>query len=429
MFTRQRLPVFLLVTGIGVVATLATALAGGGSKKCRDALAPAESLAAEAGQEDFNITRPVVAAQIQQLRQQGYAGLEALTRLRHGRIEKRGGAEYAELQNLDAIIDKVAGQKFAVQSRLFWHTSLAAAQKEALASHRPILSLRMLGRLDEDLSCANSRFFRTTLYPDPKIADHLRESFVLHWNTVRQVPVVTVDFGEGRRLRQPLTGNSVHMVLDQGGNVIDALPGLVSPQAFFEWLSELDQVWRASQLKSSSEAIKSFHANRAGRRRAETPLAIGVSQHVSEIDPLDRRWLSLAASRTVVLAGESRRLLQQQRPPAENAMALAVSKGIAETPLLRLVQPIEPGIARDTALNLYVLQTKLDDWLAATNELYDPETLTDRIYADLFLMPLDDPWLGLSPADQFAALDRGGRIEEKLSAVGGVSGLSRSRLD
>ena len=33
---------------------------------------------------------------------------------------------------------------------------------------KAVLSLQMLGNLDEDFSCANSRFFRTLLYSSPK---------------------------------------------------------------------------------------------------------------------------------------------------------------------------------------------------------------------------------------------------------------------
>src|SRR5687767_7012235 len=65
---------------------------------------------------------------------------------------------------LAATIDLVAAQRYATVSRLYWHTELGAALAEARDTGKPILSLRMLGRLDEDLSCANSRFFRTVLY-------------------------------------------------------------------------------------------------------------------------------------------------------------------------------------------------------------------------------------------------------------------------
>src|SRR5438046_2731218 len=60
-------------------------------------------------------------------------------------------------------IDHEAGQVGAATSRLFWYTDLDAAKKSARDEHKPLLSLRLLGRLDEELSCANSRFFRKML--------------------------------------------------------------------------------------------------------------------------------------------------------------------------------------------------------------------------------------------------------------------------
>jgi hypothetical protein len=32
------------------------------------------------------------------------------------------------------------------------------------------------------------------------------------------------------------------------------------------------------------------------------------------------------------------------------------------------------------------------------------------VYAELFLSPLNDPWLGLAPADVYAALDHNGLV-------------------
>src|SRR5262245_53343995 len=54
---------------------------------------------------------------------------------------------------LAARIDAVAHQKYASVSRLYWHTDLESAKAAARVYRRPILHLRMLGRLDEDLSC------------------------------------------------------------------------------------------------------------------------------------------------------------------------------------------------------------------------------------------------------------------------------------
>jgi hypothetical protein len=116
----------------------------------------------------------------------------------------------ADPSRIDALIDRVAGQRYACVSGLYWHTDFEKAKADAAASGRPILSLRMLGKLTEECSCANSRFFRTTLYAHEEIARPRRERFVLHWRSVRPVPRVTIDFGDGRKLDRTVTGNSVH---------------------------------------------------------------------------------------------------------------------------------------------------------------------------------------------------------------------------
>src|SRR5690349_11803443 len=85
------------------------------------------------------------------LRAEGPAALDRLL-ARYG--ARPGGPEK---EDLERTIDAVAAQRYATFSRLYWYTDLAAAEAAARASGRPILSLRMLGRLDEDYSCANSR--------------------------------------------------------------------------------------------------------------------------------------------------------------------------------------------------------------------------------------------------------------------------------
>jgi hypothetical protein len=152
------------------------------------------------------------------------------------------------MQNLDAYLlahgagaspelDRICNQFHAHTALLYWFTDLRAAMTEARRTRRPILSLRLLGRLDEELSCANSRFFRRLLYPDARINRLLRERFVLHWQSLRPVPIVTIDFGDGRRVRRTITGNSVHLILDADGRPIDGLPGLFSPDVFYRLLT------------------------------------------------------------------------------------------------------------------------------------------------------------------------------------------------
>jgi len=127
---------------------------------------------------------------IQQLRAEGPAALDRLLAEREQLLRKRteaAGHEKtiaaldAELARLNRVIDQVGGQVHCTASGLYWYTDLEQAKAAAMESGRPILSLRMLGNLTDEYSCANSRFFRTTLYANEKISNQLRESFVLHW--------------------------------------------------------------------------------------------------------------------------------------------------------------------------------------------------------------------------------------------------------
>src|SRR5262249_30292145 len=68
--------------------------------------------------------------------------------------------------------------------------------------------------------------------PNARIGALLRQGFVLHWQSERPAPRITIDFGDGRKMERTLTGNSVHYVLDEEGNPVDALPGLYGPEAF-----------------------------------------------------------------------------------------------------------------------------------------------------------------------------------------------------
>ncbi len=183
-------------------------------------------------------------------------------------------------------LDRLCGQFHAHTTLLYWFTDLDAALAEARRTRRPILSLRLLGRLDEELSCANSRFFRRLLYPEARINRLLRERFVLHWQTVRNVPKVTIDFGNGRRVQRTITGNSLHLVLDGNGRPIDALPGLFSPDVFYRLLTgervALPPVAPTRAVAASEIAMT--------KHRVELPLLRAVT---TDLDGDTRRTLEL----------------------------------------------------------------------------------------------------------------------------------------
>jgi hypothetical protein len=166
---------------------------------------------------------------------------------------------------LREALDRLCQQRDCYASRLYWYPDLEKAKAAAAKSGKPILSLRLLGNLDQDLSCANSRFFRVALYPNTEVSKVLRDRFILHWQSVRPVPKVTIDFGDGRKLERTLTGNSIHYVLDASGRPIDAIPGLYGPQAFLRQLQQSESAVKTASTKTGlnrDSYLKKYYGDR-----------------------------------------------------------------------------------------------------------------------------------------------------------------------
>ena len=415
---------------------------------------------------------------IARLRAAGPAGLDAMFNVYGSQIEPSGAARTkdADWEELRAAIDTIGQQRDCYASHLYWYTDLESAKAAARVLGKPILSLRLLGKLNEEYSCANSRFFRTTLYPNAQISAYLREHFILHWQSVRPVPRITIDMGDGRKIERTITGNSIHYVLDADGNPIDALPGLYGAKAF---LTELERAVAAEEQAANltgaaREAfLKNYHSSRlaaierewtsdlakvtwvtaapsggliaapsiktslvapaqgpdavaaaplAGSKFAvEAPLLRGGAQDslVLERDRLDAIstasvWQKIAAlhSEEATLDPASVRLIQYKQPPtAADAMLVTFSKTMVESPMVRMLRNLQRSIAEDTVRNEYELHAKIHEWFAEGTAPANLDALNSKIYAELFLTPNSDAWLGLAPNDVFSALDGGGLVQ------------------
>lgn len=103
----------------------------------------------------------------------------------------------------------------------------------------------------------------------------------------------------------------------------------------------------------------------------------------------------------------SRTLIRDKHPTAFDARRAAVSKTFVEDPLLRQIRNLERSISEDTCRNEYLLHPKIHAWLAS-EETITVDGLNRRVYAELFLTPDSDPWLGLVSPDTFTALENNG---------------------
>lgn len=340
-----------------------------------------------------------------QLRAQGYRGLAAFERTWTEDL-----AEAPPSPEIREALDAVCAQKDCWASRLYWHTDLDAAKRRAAATGKPILSLRLLGRLDEERSCANSRFFRTVLYANEEVSRLLREEFVLHWKPAGPIPKVRIEIGD-RVMERTLTGNSVHYVLDAGGRVLDALPGLYGPEVFRAAL--------APHVRATRPLPASLSIGKGGPLRAER--AVALSKMAVEVAPL-RRVTPRADAPDLkpgdpdadrYLAREVIPVLgRQSLDPGSRRLFLAKLRagGMVGDPALDdldlALERFETSLTWDTAFNETFFRPRILSWIDAG--MNDPETLNDRVYRELFETPLDDPWLGLVPPNVYAALDGNG---------------------
>jgi hypothetical protein len=397
---------------------------------------------------------------IAELRTLGPAGLAALFNVHKEEIHRQVSNPLlpasSEWQRLSAALDAVSRQKDSYLSGLYWYTDLSQAQKVARAAGKPILSLRLLGNLNEEFSCANSRFFRTILYSNVEVSQMLREKFILHWKSVRRAPHITIDFGDGRKLERTVTGNSIHYILDADGRPIDALPGLYGPKAFLGALDEAEAVFQQLARPGGTnliQALSAYHNTRLRlinlawvadiemtggkipqsfnvvRAKDGTPLAIEVAplamtKMVTEITMLrsmtagsealgkvtdEALWKRIAAlhMNDARLDSRSIGLIQRQ---THKALLADLTKTSPEAALRDLIKKLEMHIALDTMRNEYLLHTKLHEWLITDRLRSDLDAFNDKVYAELFLTPASDPWLGLLESSTYVALENGGIV-------------------
>ncbi len=384
---------------------------------------------------------------IAELRAMGPKGLDALMVQHSVQIArfKEKGESTDEWRRISSAIDAVAMQKDAYASGLFWETDLDAAVKIAKDSDKPILSLRLLGNLNEEFSCANSRLFRSILYTDPAISKYLRENYVLHWRSVRPAPKVTIDFGDGRKIERTLTGNSIHYILDENGAIVDGLPGLYSPKAFKIYL-EQGKLLNAS-LEGFTKETKniammryrklSFDRIRERRENAVNLAKVTLTEPTAGTDAIlaaPRAMAKMAVTDEISILrvyddfarfepkidfSDWKKLSGLYSPntaidPASIAFIRRQNRntGRSEAEFDAMLAKLNEFIALDTTRNDFLYHLKIYEWLNRGNaSTLNLETFNERIYSEIFQTPSSDRWLGLYSSDVYTALDGNGVIQ------------------
>lgn len=337
-------------------------------------------------------------------------------------------------------LDQISGQKDSYYSRLFWLSDLDEAKLEAKIQNKPILYLRMLGKLTEDLSCANSRMFRTLLYTDERVQEIMREEYVLCWGSERPVPQVTIDFGDGRQIKTTITGNSIHYILDTLGQPIDGIPGMNSPEYFSDQLQQAKNLFL--EMESLEGSMKSDLIQKYHEEQAEQIAMWGMSSWIQvgmAPAPVEEIGLVLPEFRTTskglyelpILALLDPWTYEMNLPMLNQERWIALARNDKRIPsfgrnaldLIKLKNPgkyrnaekwtilldnVSSNVGIETVRNIASMKYVLHTWFADPAQDKDLEVFNERVYSELFATPASDPWLGFMSSEAYSALDNDG---------------------
>jgi hypothetical protein len=235
------------------------------------------------------------------------------------------------------------------------------------------------------------------LFSNDRVAQYINKNFEPTWESVRPVPTVTVDFGNGKTIRRTLRGNIATYVCDSQGRTLDILPGIYEPETYLEQLKQLKLL--SQWVKQSERAGSKQVANNLADKIVETMVKQYHSdQHVALTDGKARRKifevkLSISKARIeksvfYVLTPTSKKhhhALSDPRANLPNAIPdLHSPSKLAEwKPLFE-----------DTKLNESVRRLQIHKYLADKG-LVAPAEMTKWLYREVLDADLDDPSLGL----------------------------------
>jgi hypothetical protein len=217
------------------------------------------------------------------------------------------------------------------------------------------------------------------LFSRDRVADFINANFEPAWESVRPVPIVRIDFGNGTVLTRTLHGNILTSVCTPDGLVLDGLPGIYAEDVFLDRLDQLRLLARYARVRSVARRAALVHAYHRGQAEAlarnEPPPRFVKAKG---IQPVTKAVIERPVEVVLEPAGATNQVVAS--PPAPPAAGEDV-RGWKE-------------LAEDTRLNETTRRRQIHELLTKTG-LVRPDQVTRPIYKDVLHADLDDPYLGL----------------------------------
>ena len=123
----------------------------------------------------------------------------------------------------------------------------------------------------------------------------------------------------------------------------------------------------------------------------------GASEMLAKITD-ESQWRKIAQLHTADGTIDERSIALMRRQNAS----------LSEQEFVAMLSKFQESIALDTVRNEYLMHTKLYPWLWKEPSHTNLEKFNEKVYAELFLTPGTDPWLGLLDKAVYVGIDDGG---------------------
>jgi hypothetical protein len=261
------------------------------------------------------------------------------------------------------------------------------------------------------------------LFSSDDVATFINGTFEPVWESVRPVPIVTIDFGNGQTITRTLHGNIATYLCGPDGRVFDILPGIYEPKEYLNQLTQFTLLYRHAhqqfvpvgevrdleQLRQRLAAhltarLQAYHDRQAERLRADQPADVLVRAQGGLGKLMIEQPVQLIAAGDVAKFKAN----DWPVPPAPAPPAVPV----AAVP----TRPEEIAgwkeLAEDTRINESVRRRMIHEKLAAAGRV-ESKDVTKWLYKEVLHADLDDPTLGigelLNKRYPFAAEDEAAR--------------------
>ncbi len=235
---------------------------------------------------------------------------------------------------------------------------------------------------------------------DAKVVEFLKSEVVPVWESVRSVPKVTFDFGDGKKIERTLAGNTVIYFCSPNGKVVDAFPGIYAPEDFLK--EAADSINAVEQFqKLGNSFLAEFHKKKINDKVNQEVQRTTFSKAFVE-SPLLK---ALGYSRNEVPNGgiETTSSIKGFEVYLEDIS----KKAAAPRELRRMTEvkgydnltPEQRGnllVQIDSTQNLRVIRPATHLFLLGFDTPKTPRELRDAIYKNILQIPLNDPYLGLA---------------------------------